>query len=151
MDSSAQLFRLLDWTAVYCIDIPGHKRSSIEEEQDKPVKKLANHLNQQHKKTLPQLSSRVAEYRELPEIMTEATRSIRLFISLGETFLTEGISDIHVDATIFPKIKEMVPAGIWPRVLPGYATLLWFNEKVLFCSVTLRSLTCTLFKYTHSV
>ena len=104
--------------------------------QVKPVKKLGNHLNQQHQHTLPQLSSSVAEYRELPEIMTEATRSIGFFISLGETFLTEGISDI--DATIFPKIKEMLPTGIWTRVLPGYATLLWFTEKV-FCSVTLRS------------
>ena len=104
--------------------------------QVKPVKKLGNHLNQQHEKTLPQLSSSVAEYSELPEIMAEATRSIGFFIRLGETFLTEDI-----DTTIFPKIKEVLPTGIWPRVLPGYATLLWFTEKVLFCSVTLRSLT----------
>ena len=79
---------------------------------------------------LPQLSTTLADYTDLPDLLSGATRSIGFMISLGEMFLMEGISEI--DGTIYPKLKDMLPEGIWPRVVPGYATLLWFTEKVIF-------------------
>ena len=65
----------------------------------------------------------------LSKIVKEsAPKCIGFSISLGKTFVEEGMSDI--DHKIFPKLKKMLPGGVWPRVVPGYATLLWFTEKV---------------------
>lgn len=76
----------------------------------------------------PQLSTTVADYTKLPELMKDATSCIGFSISLGERFLTSGITDI--DTVIFPKLRGLLPQGVWPRVVPGYATLLWFTEQV---------------------
>ena len=76
----------------------------------------------------PQLSVLLRDYTRLPELMKDATSSIGFSISLGEKFLQEGINNI--DESIFPRLKEMLPKGVWPRVVPGYATLLWFTEQV---------------------
>ena len=32
---------------------------------------------------------------------------------------------------IFPRSRVMLLNGVWPRVVPGYATLLWFTEQVI--------------------
>lgn len=73
----------------------------------------------------PQVST--TDYTKLPELMKDATSCIGFSISLGERFLTSGITDI--DTVIFPKLRGLLPQGVWPRVVPGYATL-WFMEQV---------------------
>ena len=82
----------------------------------------------------PQLGVSMSEYTKLPQLITEATAAIGFSISLGHKFIHEGISEI--DDHIFPKLKEMLPEGVWPRVVPGYATLLWFTEQVKCLSKT---------------
>lgn len=68
--------------------------------------------------TLPQLSmSSVTEYSQFPELMSAATSAIGFTISLGQKFVTSGISDI--DTVIFPKLRALLPEGVWPRVVPG--------------------------------
>ena len=42
--------------------------------------------------------------------------------------MSTGISDI--DETLIPRPKSMLPPGIWPRVIPGYAILLWFTYQI---------------------
>lgn len=84
--------------------------------------------------TLPQLSmSSVTEYSQLPELMSAATSAIGFTISLGQKFVTSGISDI--DTVIFPKLRALLPEGVWPRVVPGYATLVWFTKQVCTCQI----------------
>ena len=72
----------------------------------------------------------MADYTQLPELMKKASSCIGFAISLGEKFVKEGIQDINKN--IFPRLKAMLPEGVWPRVVPGYATLLWFTEQVCY-------------------
>ena len=76
----------------------------------------------------PQLNPAMGDFTQLPELMKIASASIGFSISLGARFLKEGIKDI--DENIFPKLKAILPKGVWPRIVPGYATLLWFTEQV---------------------
>ncbi len=59
--------------------------------------------------------------------MKNAEKSIGFMISLGKKFVDVGIEEVD---SIKKKLKEMLPQGIWPRVIPGYATLLWFAYEV---------------------
>ena len=74
-----------------------------------------------------QLSTTVAEYTQLPNLMKGASGCIACVISLGKKFVEEGIQDI--DENIVPKFKRLLPEGVWPRVFPGYATLIWFTKQ----------------------
>ena len=78
----------------------------------------------------PQLSTTVTQ---LPQLMKDASACIAFMISLGKRFVDKGIADI--DKKILPKLKKLLPEGVWPRVVHGYATLMWFTEQVHIPSV----------------
>lgn len=59
---------------------------------------------------IPQLSTSVAQYTELPRLMQEATAYSGFSLTLGE-FLRRGITDI------FPKLKRLLPEGEWFLVM----------------------------------
>lgn len=78
--------------------------------------------------SLPQLDPSVTDYACLPVLMDDSVKSIGFLIGLGKKFVDEGISSI--DEVLAPRLKAMLPKGIWPRVIPGYAILLWFAYQV---------------------
>ena len=79
--------------------------------------------------SLPQLDPSVTEYTNLPALMENSVKSIGFLISLGKRFVTSGITEI--DEVLTPRLKMMLPKGIWPRIVPGYALLLWFAYQVM--------------------
>ena len=73
----------------------------------------------------PQIDFSSAQWTELPQLTKNAEK---FMISLGKTFVDTGIGEID---TIKTKLNAMILQGTWPRVLPGYAALLWFAQKVI--------------------
>lgn len=49
-------------------------------------------------------------------------------IGLGERFFNDGI--VEVSDVLVPLLEEALGEGISPRVIPGYATLMWFCQQV---------------------
>lgn len=76
----------------------------------------------------PQVDPTTTQYCSLPQLMNQAKSAIGFMISLGKKFSETGISEI--DMYIKPKLKSMLPNGVWPRVIPGYASLIWFTYEV---------------------
>lgn len=77
----------------------------------------------------PQVDPTMTEYTALPKLMEDSSNSIGFMISLGKKFTDTGIATI--DSTIMPKLKKMLPGGVWPRIIPGYASLMWFAGQVI--------------------
>lgn len=76
----------------------------------------------------PQVDPTMTEYTALPQLMKDSSKSIGFMISLGKRFVDCGIAEI--DSMILPKLKKMLPRGVWPRIIPGYGSLLWFSYQV---------------------
>ena len=79
----------------------------------------------------PPLSFTFSDYTVINELSKCSSSSIRFCISLGEKFVTEGITE--VDDTIIPLLKGLIgpTANVSPRVIPSYAILYWFASKVM--------------------
>ena len=43
-----------------------------------------------------------------------------------------------------PKLKKMLPAGVWPRVVPGCASLTWFTYPLVEAlAIVYSAIPCT--------
>ena len=68
------------------------------------------------------------DFVRLNLLMPDASDSIGCLIALGPRFYNEGMAQIN--ERILPHLEAVWSPNILPRVLPGYATLLWFTEEV---------------------
>ena len=58
----------------------------------------------------------------------QAGKCIGFCIKLGKEFFSTGVS--QVDNELLPMLIDKAPPGVSPRLIPSYATLLWFTLKV---------------------
>ena len=66
-------------------------------------------------------------HAELPDLLERCTSAVGLMISLGEAFVSRGISEM--DADILPRVRRNLK-GVNPRIPPNYALMLWFTLQV---------------------
>jgi hypothetical protein len=85
---------------------------------------------------LPQVDPTMTDYCNMPQLMTDSTLAVGYMISLGSKFVQCGISEI--DNSIMPKLNKMLPDGVWPRIVPGYASLMWFTYQVSACMLLVQ-------------
>ena len=65
-------------------------------------------------------------------IKDKASSCIGLCIRLGHMLEEEGYKDIRTSYA--PTVQEAL-TGVQPRVITGYATVLWFTSKVLILGI----------------
>ena len=66
-------------------------------------------------------------YAKLPDLLARSTSVVGLMISLGEEFISRGITEM--DAHILPKVRVALE-GVNPRIPPNYALMIWFTMEV---------------------
>lgn len=64
---------------------------------------------------------------DLHVTMEKASSAVGMAISLGQALDKDGFKSIREEIT--PFVQESLP-NVQPRVISGYATLLWFTKKV---------------------
>lgn len=65
---------------------------------------------------------------DLHLLLNEASSAVGMAIGLGKALEEEGYKSIREKYT--PLVQNLLP-NVQPRVISGYATVLWFTEKVL--------------------
>ena len=65
----------------------------------------------------------------LEAVKDRASSSVGLCIGLGKQLEETGYKEIREEVT--PTVQAVL-SGVQPRVVTGYATLLWFTSKVLW-------------------
>ena len=73
-------------------------------------------------------------YAKLPDLLARSTSAVGLMISLGEEFISRGITEM--DAHILPKVRVAL-GGVNPRIPPNYALMIWFTMEVGIAVITL--------------
>ena len=74
-----------------------------------------------------QTTEEISVCQELDEIWSASSSCVGYLVSLGKALQEEGFKEIRNEYV--PRIQEAL-GGILPRVIPGYATLMWFTAKV---------------------
>lgn len=70
----------------------------------------------------------VLGFARLHQLMPAASSAIGEVIALGDKFFTEGMAEL--DEVILPQLHHQLPPTVLPRVIPAYATLVWFTKEV---------------------
>ena len=95
----------------------------------------------------PQVGMAVSRYMELVTLWEACSTCAGFCISLGKKFFTQGVQEI--DSDICPAIAAAISQDISPRVIPSYATLLWFGMQVsLLNSLRPLFIVCLIVSYT---
>ena len=68
------------------------------------------------------------QHMELVELWEKSSSCVGFCIGLGDQFFSCGVHE--VDEVLTPWLTSRADSGISPRVIPLYATLLWFTQKV---------------------
>ena len=79
--------------------------------------------------SLPEIGddAELEAWKDLQTSWDKAGSCVGYIVSLEQMLQCEGFKEINVKYV--PKVKKSLK-GCLPRVLPGYATLMWFTEKV---------------------
>ena len=75
----------------------------------------------------PSLEISMRSYAKLPDLLARSTSAVGLMISLGEEFISRGLTEM--DAHILPKVRVAL-GGVNPRIPPNYALMIWFTMEV---------------------
>lgn len=67
-------------------------------------------------------------FSSLPNVMREASRAVGFIIHLGHVLKESGFEEVRRD--IYPFVKGTLSGLCHPRVIMGYAVMLWFTYKV---------------------
>ena len=70
----------------------------------------------------------VLGFARLHQLMPAASSAIGEVMALGDKFFTEGMAEL--DEVILPQLHCQLPPTVLPRVIPAYATLVWFTKEV---------------------
>lgn len=83
--------------------------------------------------SLPEIGDEQTEgellaWQELEGTWGAASSCVGFLISLGAILEKDGFDEIR--DTFVPRVQLVLP-GVFPRIVPGYATLMWFTSKVI--------------------
>ena len=67
-------------------------------------------------------------FSSLPQRYRQASSAAGFIIHLGHVFKESGVSAIRRD--VYPFVKSALRGLCHPRVLMGYAVMLWFTDQV---------------------
>ena len=79
----------------------------------------------------PPIPMTTVKHMELVELWEKCSSCVGFCIGLGEEFFSVGVHE--VDEVLTPLLTSRAASGISPRVIPSYAILLWFTQKVWMC------------------
>ena len=68
-------------------------------------------------------------FSSLPGIFEQASRAVGFIIHLGHVLKAVGFGEIRTQ--VYPFVKDTLGGVCHPRVLMGYAIMLWFTYKVI--------------------
>jgi hypothetical protein len=83
----------------------------------------------------PSLKTKVASHYRLNKSLSTVSGGIVYLIQLGNEFKANGMREMDED--IIPQLEKIFPANAFHRIIPQYAALKWFCNKVCtmsFCN-----------------
>ena len=90
----------------------------------------------------------VMGFAGLHQLMPEASGCIGNVVSLGNKFIEENMAEL--DRDLVPYLKDTFGTSVLPRVISGYATLLWFTKEVSNFKIKHLICICTVVRCTYS-
>ena len=84
----------------------------------------------------PPVSINTSQHMQLVKMWKKCGACIGFCIGLGDKFFDTGIAEME---ELVKMLQSNANSSISPRVLPAYATLLWFAQEVheFFCLIKL--------------
>ena len=76
----------------------------------------------------PSISAKITRHFKLSQCQPQASGGLAYLISLGTLFQEEGMQ--QMDNSIIPELESVFPVECFHRILPQYAALKWFCDKV---------------------